>query len=61
MRIAKASLTETHNHLRDGVDREHWTEERCRPVLILADRAIGAATGWLIYLASSDDPPLANA
>jgi four helix bundle protein len=59
-RIAKASLTETHNHLRDGVDREHWTEERCRPLLTLADRAIGATTRWLIYLSSSDDPPLAD-
>ena len=60
VRIAKASLTETHNHLCDGIDREHWTEERCRPVLSLADRAIGATTRWLIYLTSSDDPPLAD-
>jgi four helix bundle protein len=57
-RIAKASLTETHNHLRDGIDREHWTAERCRPVLSLTDRAIGATTRWLLYLSSSDDPPL---
>jgi four helix bundle protein len=59
-RIAKASLTETHNHLGDGVDRGHWTEERSRAALTLADRAIGATTRWLLYLTSSDDPSSAD-
>jgi four helix bundle protein len=56
-RIAKSSLTETHNHLADGVDRGHWTAERSTDVRHLAERAIGATTKWLAYLSSSDDPP----
>jgi four helix bundle protein len=56
-RIAKCSLTETHNHLGDGVDRGHWTAGRIAAGLKLADRAIGATTRWIAYLSSSDDPP----
>jgi four helix bundle protein len=56
-RIAKASLTETHNHLRDGVNRRHWTAERVAPLLILADRAIGATIGWIRYLETTTEPP----
>jgi four helix bundle protein len=56
VRIAKGTLTETHNHLGDGVDRRHWTAERCEPLRQLADRAIGATTEWLKYLMSSDEP-----
>jgi four helix bundle protein len=59
-RIAKASLTETHNHVGDGIDRGYWTEESCSGALKLADRAIGATTKWLVYLSSSDDPPSAD-
>ena len=59
-RIAKASLTETHNHIADGIDRGHWTQEAGSPVVTLADRAIGATTKWLLYLSSSDDPPSAD-
>ncbi len=55
-RIAKASLTETHNHLADGVDRQHWTADRCKPARTLADRALGATTRWLAYLSSSNEP-----
>ena len=56
VRIAKGSLTETHNHLGDGVDRGHWTAERCEASRQLADRAIGATTEWLRYLMSSEEP-----
>ena len=56
-RIAKASLTETDNHLLDGVHRRHWTIERVTPLRTLAKRAIGATTGWIRYLESSDPPP----
>jgi four helix bundle protein len=56
-RIAKASLTETDNHLLDGVDRHHWTVERVAPLRTLARRALGATTGWIRYLESSDPPP----
>jgi four helix bundle protein len=55
-RIAKASLTETHNHLRDGVDRGYWTREEIQPVMTLANRATGATTRWMLYLLSSETP-----
>jgi four helix bundle protein len=56
-RIAKSSLTETHNHLNDGVDRRHWNAEQAAPLLILADRAIGATINWIRYLETSETPP----
>ena len=56
-RIAKASLTETHNHLGDGVDRGYWTAARITSERKLAERAIGATTKWMAYLSSSDEPP----
>ena len=56
-RIAKASLTETDNHLLDGVDRRHWTTERVAPLRTLAKRAIRSTTGWIRYLESSEAPP----
>jgi hypothetical protein len=56
-RIAKCSLTETHNHLGDGIDRGHWTAARITGELKLADRAIGATTKWMAYLLSSHEPP----
>jgi len=56
-RIAKASLTETQNHLNDGTHRRHWTAEQVAPLLILNDRAIGATVGWIRYLETTDAPP----
>ena len=56
-RIAKASLTETQNHLNDGVCRRHWNTEKVAPLLILADRAIGATVGWIRYLETTKEPP----
>ena len=56
-RIAKSSLTETHYHLGDGVDRGYWTAERITIERKLAERAIGATTKWMAYLSSSDEPP----
>jgi four helix bundle protein len=41
--IAIASLTETTNHLRDGVDRKHFAVEDISPLVPLAARARGAA------------------
>ena len=55
-RIAKSSLTETHNHLGDGVDRNYWTAEDVAPLLLLARRAIGATTGWIRHLETSKAP-----
>ena len=56
-RVAKGSLTETHNHLLDGVDRQFWTRDRIEDLLILAKRALGATIGWMRHLATTDAPP----
>jgi len=55
-RIAKASLTETQNHLRDGVDRQFWTPADVDPLLHLANRSIGACVRLIAYLETSDAP-----
>ncbi len=55
-RIAKASLTETHNHLGDGVDRRHWPPQDAEPLKELANRAVGACVRLLKYLESTDAP-----
>jgi four helix bundle protein len=55
-RIAKASLTETHNHLGDGVDRRHWPPQDAEPLKELANRAVGACVRLLKYLDSTDAP-----
>ncbi|MGH6739205.1 MAG: four helix bundle protein, partial [Bradyrhizobium sp.] len=55
-RIAKASLMETQNRLRDGVDRGHWTEEDIAPILSISRSAVGATVGWITYLQKSKAP-----
>jgi four helix bundle protein len=55
-RIAKASLTETRNHILDGIDRRHWTPDDADPLLQVAKRAVAATTGWLAYLKSTPTP-----
>jgi len=48
--VAIASLSETSNHLRDGVDRKHFTKADIDPLLRLVRRASGAAIGLKKYL-----------
>jgi len=55
-RTAKSSLMETQNHLADGVDRRHWSAEAARPLVQLADRAIGACVRLLEHLETTDAP-----
>jgi four helix bundle protein len=55
-RIAKSSLMETQNHLRDGVDRRFWSAQQADSLLHLADRAIGACVRLIAYLEASDAP-----
>jgi four helix bundle protein len=50
LRIARGSLTETHNHLRDGRDRGYLTETTHQELAHLAARAAAATTGLMIYL-----------
>ena len=54
--VAIASLTETSNHLRDGVDRKHFTARDIEPLLPLAKRATGAALGLKDYLKDAKPP-----
>ncbi len=55
-RIAKSSLMETQNHLRDGVDRRFWSAQQADSLLHIADRAIGACVRLIVYLEASDAP-----
>ena len=55
-RIAKASLMETQNHLGDGIDRGHWSEDRVGPLLKLVDRAIRVTVGLLQHLETTEAP-----
>src|SRR5438309_7709153 len=54
--IAIASLTETEGHLRDGVDRKHFTAKEIAPLVPLAARARGAAIGLKAYLKDAKPP-----
>jgi 16S rRNA (uracil1498-N3)-methyltransferase len=55
-RIAKSSMMETQNHLRDGVDRRFWSAQQADPLLHIADRAIGACVRLITYLEASEAP-----
>jgi four helix bundle protein len=55
-RIAKSSLMETQNHLRDGVDRRFWSAQQADALLHIADRAIGACVRLIAYLETTDTP-----
>ena len=58
VRIAKASLLETHNHLGDGIDRRHWSPRDVSLLLELTNRAVGACVRLLAYLEATDAPGL---
>jgi len=53
LRVARGSLMETHNSLRDGQDRGYFTSSGCIRLQRLALRAVTAASGLICYL----DPP----
>lgn len=55
-RIARSSLIETHNHVKDGADRGYWSHEIAAKHQKLADRAIGATTRLLHHLVTTDAP-----
>jgi four helix bundle protein len=56
LRIAKASLDETHNHLKDGVDRNYWRQDDAAPLLELANNAAGKCVRLEEYLARTEAP-----
>jgi four helix bundle protein len=52
LRIARGSLTETHNSLRDGLERGYFTDIQTDGLQLLAGRAAKAASGLIRYLES---------
>jgi len=62
VRIAKASLDETLNHLLRGKRRRYFSDADFNEAFKLAKRALGATTRYLLYLESldSDSPGRAN-
>ena len=52
LRIARASLFETRNHIEDGVTKKYFSEEDASNLLCLQVRATKATTGLLRYLES---------
>ena len=52
LRIARASLLETRNHIEDGRTKKYFSEEELARLLDLQTRATKATTGLLRYLES---------
>src|SRR5688572_29782210 len=52
--IARASLMESQNHLRDAVDKNYITEETRLELDALAEAALGEVTGLMEYLQSPE-------
>jgi len=57
LRIARGSLTETHNSLGDGRDRGYFTDVQTDGLQFLAGRAAKAASGLIRYLESPAADP----
>jgi four helix bundle protein len=56
LRIARASLTETHHHLRDGRDRGYFAEADHARLSLLTGRAAIATTRLIRYLRTANPP-----
>jgi four helix bundle protein len=56
--VARGSLMETKDCLRDGVARRYWTEEEVRELNDLCNRTIAAVTHFVRYLRRFPDPDL---
>jgi four helix bundle protein len=54
LRIARGSLTEIHNHLRDGRDRGYFSNGKHEELALIANRAAAATTRLMIYLHRCD-------
>ncbi len=54
--IARGSLVETHNHVREAYDRHYLAESEFKDLTLLANRSIGAVTNFLRYLRSRREP-----
>jgi four helix bundle protein len=55
--IARGSLFEVKDHLKDGVARGYWTSDDCEDLQKLCNRTIAAVTRLIRYLRSTPDLP----
>ena len=55
--IARGSLDEMENHLRDGVDSKYFAAEAAAPLIRLAARCRIALDRWHTYLRSTKNDP----
>ena len=55
LNIARGSLLEVTDHLRDGVSRRYWTSERVAEPLALCRRTMAALTRLIVYLKTTPD------
>jgi four helix bundle protein len=53
--IARGSVFEVADHLRDGVARRHWSEEQVDELHGLCNRTIAALTRLIAYLKTTND------
>ena len=58
--FATASLDETENHLREGVESEYFPAEQVAPVIVLIARCRKAIASWHSYLRRQKDNPRFN-
>jgi four helix bundle protein len=58
--FAIASLDETENHLRDGVECRYFAAEAVAPTMVLLARCRKAMSSWHFYLRSVKDDPRFN-
>jgi four helix bundle protein len=58
--FAIASLDETENHLRDGVESKYFSAESVAPMLVLMTRCRKAMSSWHSYLRRVKDDPRFN-
>jgi four helix bundle protein len=56
LRAANGELKETYDALRDGVDREYFSDEQVEPLRRLSKRASKAATRLIAYLRTAQAP-----
>jgi four helix bundle protein len=56
VRVAKGSVTEVIEHMAKVRKRGYATAEECDEICVLARRARGAITGYLLYLESARSP-----
>ena len=55
--IARGSVFEIIDHLRDGVARRYWSEDTVAPHRSLCNRTIGALTKFIRWLKTHPDHP----